>query len=89
MKIKDGFVVREVCAHKVLVAEGAGTVDFNKLLTLNNTAEFLWNTAVSQGNFTVESLATALCNEYNVDKATATKDVETLVAQWKNLAIVE
>ena len=89
MKIKKGFVLREVCAQKVVVAEGTGTVDFGKLLSLNGTAEFLWNAAVNQGDFTNESLVDALCGEYNVDNATVTKDVENIVAKWKQLGIIE
>lgn len=45
MRIKNGFVVREVCAQKVVLAEGTSNIDFGKLLTLNDTAEFLWNQA--------------------------------------------
>ena len=89
MRIKNGFVVREVCAQKVVLAEGTSNIDFGKLLTLNDTAEFLWNQAESQGDFTVESLTTALCGEYDVDSSMAAKDVKHIVDLWKQYGILE
>ena len=35
MKIKKGFVLREVCGEHVIVGEGLGAVNFGKLLALN------------------------------------------------------
>ena len=46
MKIKKGFVLREVCGEHVIVGEGLGAVNFGKLLALNETAAWLWKQAV-------------------------------------------
>ena len=35
MKQKEGFVLRDVCGENVIIGEGASTVDFGKLLRLN------------------------------------------------------
>ena len=48
MKIKKGFVLREVCGEHVIVGEGLGAVNFGKLLALNETAAWLWKQAVEQ-----------------------------------------
>ncbi len=37
-RIKDGFVLCDVCGETVIVGEGLGAVDFGKLLVLNDTA---------------------------------------------------
>ena len=42
MKLKKGFVLREVCGEKVIVGEGIETVNFGKLISLNDTAAMLW-----------------------------------------------
>ena len=42
MKLKKGFVLREVCGENVIVGEGVETVDFGKLINLNPTAALLW-----------------------------------------------
>ena len=89
MRIKNGFVVREVCAQKVVLAEGTSNIDFGKLLTLNDTAEFLWNQAESQGDFTVESLTTALCGEYDVDSSQAMTDVDATIHSWLEAGVIE
>ena len=88
MKRKDGFVLREVCGEKVIVGEGLGAIDFGKLLSLNDTAAWLWNKAGELGEFTAESLADALCEEYEVTPETALADVKKLLAQWLELGIV-
>ena len=89
MKRKEGFVLREVCGEKVIVGEGLGAIDFGKLLSINETAAWLWNEAGRQVDFSVDSLAVAICEEYDVDLETARTDVDALLTQWKELGIVE
>ena len=59
MRLKDGFVLRDVCGEKVIMGEGVGALDFGHLLCLNETAAWLWEKAGSMGDFTVEALAEA------------------------------
>lgn len=88
MKQKKGFVMRNVCGDNVIVGEGLEQINFNKLLTLNDTATFLWKEA-GKGDFTVSSLVEALTAEYEVDTETATADVERMVSKWIELGLVE
>ena len=60
MRIKQGFVLRDVCGEKVIVGEGLGAVNFGKLLSLNETAAWLWEQAVAIGDFNVEQLTQKL-----------------------------
>ena len=80
MKLKNGFVLREVCGEKVIVGEGVETVNFGKMISLNDTAAMLWKKATELGDFTVEQLADALSEEYDVNREQALKDVEKLTA---------
>jgi hypothetical protein len=89
MKRKEGFVLREVCGEKVIVGEGLGAIDFGKLLSINDTAAWIWNEAGEQGDFTVDSIAEALCEVYDVDLETARVDVDRILTQWKELGILE
>lgn len=89
MKLKEGFVLRSVCGENVIVAEGLKVINFGKILSLNETAAWLWKQAADAGQFTVESLATALCGEYDVTQEQAEKDVAAIVGKWKELDIVE
>ena len=45
MKRKEGFVLRTVCGEKVIVGEGLGAIDFGKLVSLNETAAWIWETS--------------------------------------------
>ena len=88
MKRKEGFVLREVCGEKVIVGEGLGAIDFGKLVSVNETAAWIWDKAGEQGEFTVDSICEALCDNYEVDPATARRDVEGLLDQWLKLGII-
>ena len=87
MKKKDGIVLRDVCGEKVLVGEGRGAVDFGRLISLNDTAAWLWNHI--DGEADIDNLALALCGEYDVEPDVARRDVETIVEEWINAGVVE
>ena len=89
MKQKEGFVLRTVCGEHVIVGEGLGTIDFGKLISLNETAAWLWGKAGEMGDFTIDNLAEALCEEYDVDAQQARDDVEKMVRQWQEIGIIE
>jgi hypothetical protein len=89
MRIKNGFVLREVCGEQVIMGEGIGALDFGKLLCLNETAAFLWNVAVEQGDFTVGSLTDRLCEEYEVERPRAEADVQSIVDSWQKVNVLE
>ena len=71
MKQKEGFVLRDVCGEHVIVGEGLGTIDFGKLISLNETAAWLWRKAGEMGDFDIDGLTEALCAEYEVEAAQA------------------
>ena len=48
MRIKKGFVLREIVGQKVVTGEGLEQVDFNKLVTLNSSAAYLWEQVVDR-----------------------------------------
>lgn len=89
MRIKKGFVLREVCGEQVIMGEGVGALDFGKLLRLNETAVWLWNKALEAVDFSVESLVESLCEEYDVDADRAYADVENIVSEWQKVNVVE
>ena len=57
-------------------------------MSLNDTAAYLFK-AVQGREFTAETLANLLLDEYEVDRETALKDAESLCAQWKEIGIAE
>ena len=80
MKTIEGLERKEVCGISVLVPVGEKSVDFSKIISLNDTSLFLWK-KMEGCDFTAEDLLKALLDEYDIDEATARKDVEAFVAQ--------
>ena len=89
MRLKNGFVLREVCGESVIVGEGLGALDFGKLLALNETAAWLWKQAREMGDFSVTALTERLCKEYDVAPDEARHDVEAIIAEWQSMDVVE
>ena len=89
MRLKKGFVLREVCGERVIMGEGLGAINFGKLRALNETAAWLWQQAQTMGDFTVEALAEKLCAEYDVTADEAKADVTEMIAEWQKVDVVE
>lgn len=80
MKIKEGFLLREVAGQTVVLPCGEA-MDLNMMITLNGTGKFLWE-LLEQGSDEA-SLVKALLAEYDVDAETAEKSVAAFVAKLK------
>ena len=89
MRLKKGFVLREVCGERVITGEGLEASNFGKLLALNETAAYLWQQATELGDFTIDSLAEKLCEDYEVEKQTATADVAGILKEWQEVGVIE
>ena len=89
MRIKKGFVLREVGGERVIIGEGLGAINFGKMLALNETAGWLWKQAQEMGDFTIEALADKLCAEYDVDADEAKADVSAIIADWQKVNVIE
>ena len=88
MKIKDGFILREMCGENIVAAEGLEHINFNKLISLNSTAAFLWKALVGV-EFTAESMAQLLVDEYGIDMELAMTDSQRLIQSWLDAGIAE
>jgi hypothetical protein len=88
MRIKKGFVLRQVCGENVIIGEGLGAINFGKMLALNASAAWLWKQAQAMGDFTIEALADKLCEEYDVTPDEARKDAADIVAQWQEAEVI-
>ena len=54
MKIKEGFVLRTICGQSVVSGEGSANVNFSKLVSLNESAAYLFK-AVQDKEFTAQT----------------------------------
>ena len=88
MKTIEGFKLRKLGNEYILVGESMALINFNKMITLNETAAFLWNEA-EKGAFDAASLTKALCQEYDVTPDKAMTDVEATIASWLEAGVIE
>ena len=86
MKIKDGFVLRQVAGINVIISASTAS-SFEGMLTLNDTGVFMWNLLASGANR--EKIIDALCKEYEIDSAVAEKDTDAFIAKLNSLDIFE
>lgn len=87
MKIKEGFLLRQVGGNHVVVPVGAQSVDFRCLITLNEVGAFLWQKLTA--DCTVADLVDALLAEYDVTADIATADVERFIASLREKNLLD
>lgn len=73
MKIKNGYMLREVAGEAVVVPSGEVSLNFQGIISLNETGALLWK-ELEQG-CEKKDLVQALLDEYEIDAETAEKDV--------------
>lgn len=82
MKLIEGFVLRDMCGAHVIIAEGADQLNYDRLLSLNDSAAFLWR-SVEGRTFTETTLADLLQQEYGIDRLLAEKDARSIANSWR------
>ena len=87
MKIKEGFVVREIAGQSVVVALGEASKSFNGIIKLNETGRVIWDKLTEGAE--KEDIVKAILDEYEIDRDTVEKDIDTFVATLKENNILE
>ena len=88
MKIKEGFELRTICGEAIVVAHGRQNIDFSKIISLNESAAYLWGKVVGK-EFDAPMLAHLLTEEYEVDEETALADAQKMMNDWQEVGLAE
>lgn len=88
MRIKKGFVLRELVGQKIVTGEGLEQIDFNKLVSLNSSAAYLWEHLESR-EFDLETMVDLLLERYDIERSVALKDARALLDNWKSIGLIE
>ena len=83
MKIKEGYLLREVAGSNIVVPIGEGELNFSGVITLNDVGAFFWRN-LEKGCTKEELLA-----EYEIDKETASSDIDEFVGKLKEAGLLE
>ena len=87
MKLKEEFVLRQVADTWVVMPLGQTSVDFNGMLTLNQSGALLCQALEKGGDR--EALADALTAQYEVDREEALADVDAFLAKLQQTGCLE
>ena len=87
MRIKKGFILRNVADSWVILAVGQTSVDFNGMISLNETGAFLWKSLEETGDR--DAVVKALCSEYDVSEEIAAADVDEYIAKLREAGCIE
>lgn len=81
--------MRTLCREHIVVGEGIERVNFNKMVSMNNTAAYVWEELCGKGDFTADTVKELLLAKYDVEPDVAEKDAASLVEAWKNAGLLE
>lgn len=87
MKIKDGFILRNVAGNNVVVPIGQATIDFNGMISLNDTGAFIFEQMLNE--ITRDELVQTVINEYGIDGELAQRDVDAFIEKIKGEDLFE
>ncbi len=87
MKIKSGFILRQIADTYIVVAVGEEAKKANVMITLNETGGFLWE-KLAEGA-TQQELVEAILGNYEIDEETAKNDVAAFVKKVRENDLVE
>lgn len=81
MKVKDGFVMRDVAGQTMVVATGAASESFHGMVKLNETGKFIWQLLAEAHS--EQEIASALAEAYDVSPEQAAQDVAAFIAHMR------
>jgi len=88
MRTKKGYRLRTLGKEYILVAEGLEALGANQMISMNETAAFLWE-AVEGKDFDASVLAQLLVDEYGIERELAEKDVVPLLEAWTKAGVID
>lgn len=87
MKVKEGFVLREMGAQPIVVSVGSASKIFNGMIKLNDSSVYLWHHLLD--GVTEEEMVQALLGKYEVSEEVARADVKEFVDVLSKAGIIE
>lgn len=87
MRIAKEFILREIAGECVLVPTGATAQEFNGLITMSDTARFIWENMEKAES--LKEMIQMILDEYEIDEETAKKDAIGFISQLLQAGFVE
>ncbi len=87
MKIKEGFVVREIAGQSIVIALGEASKNFNGMIKLNETGRIIWDMLGTGAER--DEIIEKILEEYDIDRDTVSADVDKFIDTLKGASILE
>ncbi|MEG1834595.1 MAG: PqqD family protein [Oscillospiraceae bacterium] len=87
MKIKEGFMLREVASSNIVVPIGTVEVNFSGMMTLNSVGAFIFKQLEKE--IDRETVLKAVLMEYDIDEETASKDIDFFIERLSEKGMIE
>ncbi len=81
MKIKDGYILKDVAGAKIVIATGAQKMNFNGVMTFNSVGAEVFN--MLDGTNSIDDIARKISKDYNVPFEKVKADVEKLINKMR------
>ena len=75
---KPGFVKRTIAGETLLVPTGAATREFNGMISLNESASYLWDLLKDEKS--MDELTAEMCKEFDAPADEIRSDCEAFIA---------
>jgi len=88
MKVIPGFALRPLGNEYLLIAESVELVNFNAMITLNESAAYLWRHVADKESFDEQTLVDLLLAEYEVSPEQARVDARKTIDSWLDARLI-
>ena len=86
MRIKEGFVLREVAGQVMVIATGEASKDFHGMIKLNSTGKDIWEGL--QAGLDEADIAKKLQEKYEIDINEAKTDTRAFLAKMEEMGFL-
>ncbi len=87
MKIKDGYILKDVAGSKIVIATGEQKMNFNGIITFNDVGAIVFN--MLDGTNSTGDIAAKIVEEYNAPYDVVKNDVEKLIEKMRKHNLIE
>jgi hypothetical protein len=87
MKIKEDFMLRNICEDWIVIPMGERLLDFNGMMKLNQSGSFIWK--LLEMKRSREEIISAMLEEYDIPEETAAQEFDTFLQTLKEANILE
>lgn len=86
MKLKKTLIVREVAGEYILIPFGEAVTEYNGVFTVSPVAAFAIE--LMKEEIEKDELINKILEEFDVDRETAERDLDTFISQLEDLKIL-